>query len=705
MKDEFTKETTISISDLCCSAEELTVRKKLESLNGIRNLQFNVFSHEVTVSHTVPEVTILQALKEIGLPGVIESRTEPPKPRTSSRQRNTVLISGTLLAVGLAGTFIGSPSAVWNAVFLLAIVTGGASIARKAFASVRNFSLDINFLMTTAVIGAVALGQFAEGAAVIVLYAVSLLLESASIDRTRRAIHSLVDRSPKIALVRQHAEVLTVPIDRVQVGQIIVIKPGSQIPLDGEVVSGNSFVNQSAVTGESLPVLKQRGDSVFGGTLNDRGALDVKVSRLSSDSTLARIIHLVEEAQAQRASHQTFIEKFARIYTPAVFVLSIAVALLPPILFHGSWEEWFYRALVLLVIACPCALLISTPVSIVSALTNAARNGFLVKGGRHLEELATLQALAIDKTGTLTEGNYAISEIVRLDSLSDHELLRIAGALELRSQHPLAAAFGARLALEGVSVDDLSVDQFEAVHGKGVRAKVGGITYILGNHTLTEEMNVCSPSVERILSDMEARGHTVLLLSDEQHVLGAIGLADVVREEGNAAVRDLHDLGIKPVVLLTGDSQSSADRISDLLGIDEVQAGLLPDQKLASIQKLKAEYGRVGMVGDGVNDAPALAAADVSIAMGKAGSDTAIQAADVVLLSDNLTKIPYGIALGRKTIKVIRQNITLALCTKAIFLLLGILGLTNLWLAILADDGATLVVILNGMRLLRTPKR
>ena len=702
MKDEFTKETTISVSDLCCSAEELTVRKKLETLQGIRNLQFNVLSHEVRVTHAGPEATILEALEEIGFTGVIESRADAPKPKTSARQRNTVLVSGALLAFGLIANSVGPPSPLWNAAFLLAIATGGASVARKAYASARQLSLDINFLMTIAVLGAVSLGQFAEGAAVIVLYALSLLLESMSIDRTRRAIYSLLDQSPKTALVREGSELTSVPIDRVRVGQIIVIKPGSQIPMDGEVVRGNSFVNQSTVTGESLPVLKQRGDSVLAGTLNDRGALEVKVSRVSSDSTLARIIHRVEEAQAQRASRQTFIERFARIYTPGVFALSVSVALLPPLLFHGLWEEWFYRALVLLVIACPCALLISTPVSIVSSLTNAARNGFLVKGGRHLEELAAMQALAIDKTGTLTEGRYAISEIMCLDSLSNIELLRIAGALEVRSQHPLAAAFATRLAMEGATIDGLAIDHFEALHGKGVRATIDGKSYMLGNHTFMEEMNVCSPSVEQILSDIEARTQTVLLLSDERLVLGAIGLVDVVRQESKDAIHDLHNLGIKPVVLITGDSKSSANRISAILGVDDVQADLLPDQKLMAIQNLKAQHGSVGMVGDGVNDAPALAAASVSIAMGKAGSDTAIQTADVVLLSDNLSKIPYGISLGRKTDTIIRQNITIALLTKAVFLILGILGLTNLWLAILADDGATLVVILNGMRLLRT---
>ncbi len=697
------RESVITVSDLCCAAEEIKIRKKLESMSGIRALRFNLVSHRLTVEHSVEEGTILSALKDIGLPGFVQGRSSNPVKEGYSKDLAIAFaLSGTLLGLGGILTFFDTSPLILKIFFSAAIVMGGWQVVVKAFRSVRNLSLDINFLMTIAVLGAVGIGKFGEGAAVIVLYLLSLLLESMSVEKTRRAIHSLFRLSPPTAAVKRNSAEVSVPVDDVLVGEVVVIRPGERVPLDGEVVVGSSTVDQSPITGESIPVPKQPGDQLFAGSFNRRGALEVRVTKLAADSTIAHIIHLVEDAQAQRATHQTFLEGFARYYTPAIFLLALVVASVPPLFLHQAFSEWFYRGLVLLVISCPCALLISTPVTIVSALTNAARNGLLIKGGKHLEQLASVEAIALDKTGTLTEGTLSVTEVVCFNSLPQEEILRIAAAVELRSEHPLAEAFARRVEEDELDLDDVVIDQFEAIHGKGARATVNQKKYVLGNHQLTEEMNVCSSAVEEELARLERAGQTVVVLSDERQVLGVIAVSDVTRVESKSAVQALHALGIRSVTLLTGDNKTNAVLLASELTMDEVKAELMPEQKVTAIQELKSRFRSVGMIGDGINDAPALAAADVSIAMGGAGSDTAIQAADIVLMSDNLSKVPYGIALGRKALRIIKQNIVFALGIKALFLTLGLFGITSLWFAILADDGATLLVVLNGMRLLRT---
>lgn len=689
------------IPDLCCATEEALIRKRLGGRPDIQGLDFNIVSHRLRVRHSCPEEKILQLLKEAGLPGISEQTTGPVSRNKShtSLLVSTGISGGLFLVGGLAGLLeLADP--IRAVLFLGSMSAGGWHIGLKGFKAIRALSLDMNFLMSIAAIGAVILGEYAEGAAVVLLFSVSLLLESMSIDRSRRAIQSLMKLAPLSACVVRGERERTLPIEEVVVGDHILIRPGEYIPLDGEVVSGSSSVNQAAITGESIPVEKAHGAMVYAGSLNEQGALEVRVTRTSDDSTLARIVHMVEEAQSLKAPVQTFVERFARIYTPAVFGVAILMSLLPPLLGDITFQEAVYRSLVMIVIACPCALVISTPITLVSGMTNAARHGILVKGGKHMETLARVQAIAFDKTGTLTQGKPVVTNVVALNSISPREILKIVAAAEARSEHQIADAILRKAREEGLSLSEFSPDTFSAMPGKGIRTTVGGHEFIVGNHQLVEELGLCSPDVERALFPLEREGKTVILLADEKKVLGLIALADAVRDEAARTLRELKRLGIRRSVLLSGDNKPIAEMVGSSLGFDATKAELLPAQKLREIKSLQQKYGPVAMVGDGVNDAPALAAADVGIAMGGIGSDTALETADVVLMSDNIAAIPYAVRLSRESLRIIRQNVALALGTKFLFLGLGALGLTSLWLAILADDGATLLVVLNGLRLL-----
>ncbi len=695
------QDTTFTIHDLCCATEEQKIRKRLEAQPGIRKLEFNFISHRLKVQHTCDEEAIVRLLKEIGLPGINEEAAAQPDAKPHQRLLISTGLSATLFLAGLLAQVLSLPEPVAKVLFIGSMIAGGWHIAFKAWKAVKLISLDMNFLMTIASIGAIAIGQYAEGAAVIFLFSVSLLLESMSLDRTRRAIHSLMSISPPSATVIRHGKETTVPVEEIEIGETLVIRPGERIALDAEVLAGHSTVDEAPITGESIPALKRKGDRVYAGSFNQRGALELRVLKRANDSTIARIMHLVEEAQSKKAPSQTFIDRFASYYSPSVFVLAIGVAVVPPLFFSASFDEWLYRSLVLLVMACPCALVISTPVTLVSALTNAARHGILMKGGKHLEALAGVRAVAFDKTGTLTEAQLTVADIVPLNTLSEMEILRITAAAELKSEHHLADALLRKAEEEGISLSEVLTEDFSSITGKGIRTKVDGKTYIVGNHQLVEEMGICSPAVEKILFDLEKQGNTVVILSDERQVLGVIAIADRIRSESGSTVKSLHQLGVQRVVLLTGDNRGTASAVAEELQVDELKAELLPEDKLAVVKELKARYGSVAMVGDGINDAPALAAADVGIAMGGIGSDTALETADVALMSDNIAKVPYGILLGKRTLRIIKQNISLALLTKGVFITLGIFGLSSLWLAILADDGAALLVILNGLRLLR----
>ncbi len=698
---EASRHTGFIVNGLCCATEESLIQKKLASLEGVQNLRFNIVSHKLDVDHTCGEESILKALKDIGLPGTIERGASLPHKKTGRILLFTTMISGLFFGSGLVLEYLGISPEASLAGYLLSIGFGGWKVAIKGFKAVRNLSLDMNFLMTIAVAGALAIGHPAEGAAVIFLFAVSLLLESMSMDRGRRALDSLLKLAPPTATIKQASGEISVPIESVRLDSIMIIRPGERIPLDGVVTDGYSSVDQSPITGESVPAAKSPGEPVFAGTFNQRGALEARVTKISTDSTLATIIHMIEEAQSKKAPVQTFIERFASYYTPSVFLAALIIVGIPPLLFGAPFDVWLYRGLVLLVIACPCALVISTPVTVVSALTSAARLGILIKGGRHLEQLASVRAVALDKTGTLTMGSPAITDVIAVDSLPQADILRIAAALELRSEHHLADAFLRKAAQEHLNFDEIEIDLFDSITGKGIKARVGSQTYWIGNHSLIEEIGVCSPRLESIIHSLERDGKTSVVLAGESGPLGVIGIADRVRAESPDAVRALHQEGIRSVVLLTGDNRGSAESVARSLGVDEARFELMPADKLTAVRSLQSSHGCVAMVGDGINDGPALAAADVGIAMGGAGSDTVLETSDVVLMADNLMRIPTAIRLGKKSLSIIRQNIAIALIVKALFLTLGVLGMTSLWLAILADDGATLVVILNSLRMLR----
>ncbi|MEX0601918.1 MAG: heavy metal translocating P-type ATPase, partial [Bacteroidota bacterium] len=538
------QKSTFVIDGLCCATEEQVIRTKLEGKAGIRSLQFSLLSHTVTVGHTVSDTRILQWLKETGFPG----RPAPPaspgvRTRAETVQKISTLFSGVLLLAGGIAVVSGLPDSVSTLLFLLSIGSGGWRIALRAAYAVRNLSLDMNFLMTVAVAGAILLGEYAEGAAVIFLFALSLLLESMSVDRSRNAIRSLMKLAPANAAVRRGAEEELRPIEHVAPGEIVIIRPGERIPLDGTVVSGNSTVNESSLTGEARPVEKHPGDRVFAGTFNQRGALEARTTRPSSDSTLARIIHLVEEAQNRKAPSQSFIESFARYYSPGVFLLAVGIATIPPLVFELSFGEWFYRALVLLVIACPCALVISTPVTIVSALTNAARRGILVKGGRYLESLARVTVVAMDKTGTLTRGQPEITDVIAVDSMPESEILKIAAALEEKSEHHLAEAFLRKAEEAGLEISDTAVTAFQAITGKGVEARVNGDRFVVGNHRLIEELGLCSPSLESVLNALEDEGKTAVVVCRNDRPVGVIGITDPVRTESRRTVEMLRKMG------------------------------------------------------------------------------------------------------------------------------------------------------------------
>jgi len=696
-----TKTTTLHIADLCCATEESTIRNKLASLKGIDELRFNVVSKKLEVRHSCDTKEILAGLNSVGLPGTVASGNRKPAPNKSLRSLIvSTIAAASSFAAGLLLSALDHTETITIPLFLVSILLSGWRPAFRAITSIRNLSLDMNFLMVVAVLGALTLGEYAEGAAVIVLFAVSLLLEALSTERSRLAIESLMDLSPSTATVKLPDREVIVPVEEVPVDAVIVIRPGERVPLDGVVLGGGSTVDQSAITGESLPVPKSESDVVFAGSFNQRGALEVRVTKAASDSTIARIIRLVEEAQARKAPSQTFIEQFARIYTPAVFVLALSLVTIPTLFFGASFDDWFYRALVLLVIACPCALVISTPVSVINAITSAARSGVLIKGGRHLEQLAGIRAIGLDKTGTVTEGTAVITDVICVDSLSESEIIRIAAAIESKSEHHLAQAFLRKAEAGSIDIRGTEIRDFQSIPGKGISALVEGRTFTLGNHPLVEELGLCSRELENTLESLEGEGKTAVVLLNDKGPVGIIGVSDRVRAESREAVMRLRRLGIGHVVLLTGDNRGTAAYIGQELGVDEVRSELLPEQKLEVIQSMKQSHGRTAMVGDGVNDAPALAAADVGIAMGGIGSDTALETADVVLVSDNLLHIPAAIDLGKRALAIIKQNIVIALATKAVFLVLGVMGLTSLWLAILADDGATLVVVLNSLRLL-----
>lgn len=621
----------------------------------------------------------------------------------------SLIVSGVLagLAVGLHLLAKDATMAVAS-LSLAAMAAGGWFLLPKAWRAIRRLRPDINLLVVIAAIGACVVGEWVEAATVVFLFGVAEWLEGWADRRARRATEALLEIAPKRATVKRDGKTVEVPVEEVKVGEIFTVKSAMNIPLDGEVLAGESAVNQAPITGESVPVEKKQGDPVFAGTVNGEGSLEVKATKTAGDSTLARIIRLVKEAQEQKAPSQRFVDVFARYYTPAVTVAALLIFLVPPLALHGDWNTWLYRACVLLIIACPCALVISTPVSIVAGLTALAKRGVLVKGGAHLEAVGRIKALALDKTGTITEGKPRVRSVTRIAQVSEEEIVRIAAAIDDHSSHPLATAVVAYA--HEKKIEFKRAENYQARSGRGAEAVIDGHPHFVGNHRFTHELGVCSPEIETKLGEVESRGESVVVVGHRPHdgckgeVLGVLAVGDTVRANAKEAIAGLHAAGVEKIVMLSGDNQRTASSIAKQVGIDEAKGDLLPDDKVAEVKQLRAAHTVVGMVGDGVNDAPAMATATLGIAMGAAGTDAAIETADIALMKDDLGKIAETIRLGRRTMGIVRFNIGFALSLKALFLILTLLGHASLWLAIMADTGATLLVVANALRLLRAPR-
>jgi Zn2+/Cd2+-exporting ATPase len=623
--------------------------------------------------------------------------------RSLWRRREAIFtgISGALLALGLVLSLLkldptllvlfGRTFALSTVLYLASVFFGAYHFARKGLYALKTLSLGINFLMSLAILGAIVIEEYVEAASLAFLFSLAELLEEFSVERARRSLRELIKLAPREARVRRNGKELLCPIEEIAVGEVCIVKPGERIALDGQVLSGSSFVNQAPITGESVPVEKRPGDEVFAGTINYDGYLEITVTKRAKDTTLARIIHLVEEAEAQKAPSERFVDRFARYYTPGVVLVALLVAIVPAIFFGAAFSEWFSRALALLVIACPCALLISTPVSIISAITSAARHGVLIKGGVYLEEIGQIQTIVFDKTGTLTTGQLTVTDIIPTDSISPTEVLRIAAALERKSQHPIAQAI-VRAYEERATGEPLpDAQEFTSLTGQGVQAKLDGTLYRVGRLQLFNADGLA----------LASQAKTVIGVGTPDRLLGLIALADSIRPQAHQTVQRLKDLGID-VVMVTGDNEATARAVAQHVGITHYHAGVFPDQKVHEIEHLRSEYGRVAMVGDGVNDAPALAAASVGIAMGAVGSDAALETAHVALMGDDLSKLPYLIELSRRTRRVIQQNIFFSILTK-LTLGLGVFpGYVTLVLAVLVGDmGASLAVTGNALRLAR----
>jgi len=707
------KQSIFVISNMDCPTEEALIRKRLGSVCGIGELSFNLMTRRLTVMHSLDdEQAILDALREIGMKTDVVSQNqsdscatcEVESPVVSRRTWALMAVSGiaAIAAEVVAWSGESEQSVAVIALALLSIATGGLSTLKKGWIALKTFTLNMNFLMSVAVFGAIIIGEWPEAAVVIFLFALAELIESLSLERAKNAIKGLMGMTPEVATVQlDGGEWREMAATDIRVGQTVRVRPGERIPLDGVVTAGGSSVNQAPITGESIPVVKSAGDPVFAGTLNERGMLEFRVTANKGNTTLDRIIHTVQEAQGQRAPTQRFVDQFARYYTPAVVVFAVLVATLPPLLFGAAFESWFYKALVMLVIACPCALVISTPVTVVSGLAAAARQGILVKGGVHLENGRFIKAVALDKTGTLTHGRPVVTDVVPLVELPADSLLQLAASVDVHSEHPIAAAIVSAWQVANVTARPaLPVASFEAITGHGAKAVVDGKLYYVGNHRLCEELGVCGLHVEEVLGRLEKEGKTAVILATETEPLCIIGVADTLRGRSAEAIRQLHALGVTSV-MLTGDNQITASAIAIQVGIDDARGNLLPEQKLAVIDELLGSYGKVGMVGDGINDAPALAKASIGFAMGSAGTDTAIETADVALMDDDLRKVPHFIQLSRDISRILKQNITLAIGIKAVFFILALAGKATLWMAVFADMGASLIVVFNGMRLLK----
>ena len=702
--------SVLHIPAMDCSVEEAEIRRALEPVAGIRLLDFQLGARTLGIDAAPDVVDIaLDAIRKAGFkaePVVTASNPDDPRGTGTvlvAHQNHEFFRLGSALVLAIAAesfSFFAPDTTPWKTggmlVAAFAILLAGFETYQKGIAAVFRGKLNINALMSVAVTGAFAIGQWPEAAMVMALYAIAELIEAKSVDRARNAIKGLMALAPDTALVLQaDGAWASQAAAGVALGTVVRVKPGERMPLDGTITKGNSAVNQAPVTGESIPVDKAPGDPVFAGTINETAELELTVTALAVNSTIARIIEAVEQAQATRAPTQRFVDKFATYYTPAVFVLALLVAIVAPLFFGWTWLAAIYKALVLLVIACPCALILSTPVTVVSGLAAGARRGILIKGGVYLESARLIKAVALDKTGTITAGKPQLVHWQAFNGADESRAKRLAASMAKRSDHPVSKAISA-----GLDVANDEVDDFTALMGRGTQGSIASQQIVLGNHRLIEERKQCSPELEGILKEQEQLGRTVTLLADERGVLALFAVADTIRDTSRDAVAKLKAMGVVPV-MLTGDNNATAKAVAQQAGIDDARGNLLPEDKLTAIKDMQAKYGPTAMTGDGINDAPALAQADVGFAMGGAGTDTAMEAADVVIMNDDLGRIAETIRLSRQTHAVLWQNITLALSIKAVFFVWAVFGDATMWMAVFADMGASLLVVANGLRLLR----
>ncbi|HGH7754416.1 TPA: heavy metal translocating P-type ATPase [Streptococcus agalactiae] len=697
-------EKTYRIEGLSCTNCAGKFEKNVKQLPGVTSATVNFGASKISVEGQ----TTIEELEEAGaFENLIirddQENDEQVRSKESFIKRNIALIIslGFILVAVISQLSLGEDHLLTKALYILAIIIGGFDLFKEGFSDLIKLDFSMESLMTIAIIGAAFIGEWAEGSIVVILFAISEALERFSMDKARQSIRSLMDIAPKEALIRRNNVEQLVSVDKIDIDDIMIIKPGQKIAMDGLVINGHSSVNQAAITGESVPVEKQLDDEVFAGTLNKEGVLEVKVTKKVTDTTIAKIIHLVEEAQGERAPAQAFVDKFAKYYTPFIIIMALLIVVVPPLFFGGDWNKWLYQGLSILVVGCPCSLVISTPVSIVSAIGNAAKNGVLVKGGVYLEEIGHLRAIAFDKTGTLTKGKPVVTDFIATSSETDINYLSIISSLESLSQHPLASAILNEADKTNVDYKSIQIEDFQSITGKGLTGIHQNIRYYIGSPKLFSASVIEETAVKVQYRQFQEQGKTAMYFGTDEQILGVIAVADEVRDSSAAVISELHKLSIEHTIMLTGDNTKTAESIGKQLGVTEIKGDLMPQEKLDSIKALRTTYNKVAMVGDGINDAPALAASTVGIAMGGAGTDTALETADVALMGDDLQKLPFIVRLSRQTLKVIKQNITFSLGIKLLALLLVIPGWLTLWIAIVADMGATLLVTLNGLRLMK----
>lgn len=699
-----TSSKTYRVEGLSCTNCAAKFEKNVKSIEGVTDAKVNFGAGKIKVEGTssIQEIKSAGAFENLIIQDEDNQESEGEQKDSFLKRNRTLVISVILIAIAFYfRSTAGENDIITKSLFISAIVIGGFSLFTEGIKDLLKLNFSMEVLMTVAIIGASIIGEWAEGSIVVILFAVSEALERFSMDRARQSIRSLMDIAPKEALIRRNNEEKMINVSDIQIGDIMIIKPGQKIAMDGVVIKGHSAVNQAAITGESVPIEKQIKDEIFAGTLNEEGILEVEVTKHVNDTTIAKIIHLVEEAQGERAPAQAFVDNFAKYYTPSIMAISALIIIIPPLFFGGDWNKWLYQGLSLLVVGCPCSLVISTPVSIVSAIGNSAKNGVLVKGGIYLEEIGGLKAIAFDKTGTLTKGTPSVTDFVVSDTNQENQYLSIISALEILSQHPLASAILKEADRRESNYQMIDIMNFKSVTGKGIKGDYQGTTYFVGSPKLFDSELIRQASVMKNYEKLQEQGKTVMIFGTAQNILAIIAVADELRKSSSEVIAKLHQLGIEHTIMLTGDNIRTAKSIGEQVGVTDIKGDLMPQDKLDYIKELKEKYGKVAMVGDGVNDAPALASATVGIAMGGAGTDTALETADVALMGDDLQKLPFIVNLSRKTLKIIKQNITFSLSIKFLALLLIIPGWLSLWIAIVADMGATLLVTLNGLRLMK----